>query len=154
MAKWSTFESAAITALTLTSMLVAIYAIASRYFAPEYSLDWADEMVIYLTTWAIWLAGARAIMSADHVKSDFFVERLSPLWRQRLALLQDFGSFVFCLTVMVGGIQVVALALAFGERSDSSLATPLWVYYLCLPVGLASISIRYLERLVCGVRGS
>lgn len=150
MAKWSVIEVAIIAGLTLASMAISIFAIATRYFAPEYSLDWADEMVVYLITWAIWLAGARAILTSGHVQSDFIVEKLSPSWRLRLALLQDLGAALFCFTVMIGGIQVVRLALYFGERSESSLAMPLWIYYLCLPVGLASITIRYLEKLLGG----
>lgn len=149
MQAWFNVESFAITTLTIASMVVASYAMASRYFAPEHSLDWADEMVVYLITWAIWLAGARAVLGAGHVKSDFFVHKLPAKWRRRIEHLQDFGSCLFCLTVMVGGIQVVQLAVHFGERSDSSLAMPLWIYYLCLPLGLASISARYVERLLC-----
>ncbi len=104
-------------------------------------------MVVYLITWAFLLAGARAVMDSDHVKADLLTTFLSRKWSLYFAVLQDLCAMLFCLAVMVGGIQVVQFAIQLGERSDSSLALPMWVYYLCLPIGLASISIRYAGRL-------
>lgn len=144
---WDSFETAVIGMLTLVSLLISIYAIASRYLVPQYALDWPQELVVYLITWAFWLAGARAVMDADHVKADLLVTLLSAKWRRRLAILQDSCAMLFCLVVMLGGIQVVQLALQLGERSDSSLALPMWIYYSCLPVGFVSISARYAIRI-------
>ena len=107
---------------------------------------------MYLITWAFFLAGARAVLDSDHVKADLLTSLLSKKWTLYFAVLQDFCAMLFCLAVMVGGLQVVQFALRLGERSDSSLALPMWVYYLCLPIGLASISCRYAGRLHASIQ--
>ena len=145
---WCAVEKTLITSLTAASLLVSTYAMITRYLAPAFALDWADEAVIYLITWAIWLAGARAVMGADHIKADFAVKLLPCSWHRYIEMMQDFLAMTLCVVVMVGGIQVVQLSLMFGERSDSSLALPLWIYYLCLPFGLGVVAIRYACRLL------
>lgn len=152
IAIWDRVEVIVIGSLTLVSLLLSIYAIVSRYLAPQYALDWSGEVVVYLITWAFCLAGARAVMGADHVNADLLTNFLSQKWKYYFAVLQDSFAMVFCLAIMVGGIQVVRLALQLGEQSDSSIALPLWAYYLCLPVGLASISCRYAGRLLLSFR--
>lgn len=152
VAAWDRVEVNLIGTLTLLSLLLSIYAIVSRYLTPQFALDWPGEVVVYLITWAFFLAGARAVMDADHVKADLLTNFLSQKWEQYFNIGQDMAATLFCLALMFGGVQVVQLALQLGERSDSSLALPLWVYYLCLPVGLASISCRYAGRLLVSIR--
>lgn len=152
LASCDRIEVIVIGVLTLLSLMLSIYAIISRYLTPQYALDWPGEMVVYLITWAFFLAGARAVMDSDHVKADLLTNLLSRKWSLYFSVLQDFCAMLFCLAVMIGGLQVVRLALLLGERSDSSLALPMWVYYLCLPVGLASIFSRYSVRLFVSIR--
>ena len=152
LASYDRVELVVIGTLTLLSLLLSLFAIVSRYLTPQYALDWPGEMVVYLITWAFFLAGARAVLDSDHVKADLLTSLLSKKWTLYFAVLQDFCAMIFCLAVMVGGLQVVQFALRLGERSDSSLALPMWVYYLCLPVGLASISCRYAGRLYVSIQ--
>lgn len=149
---WDRIEIIVIGTLTLLSLALSIFAIVSRYLTPQYALDWPGEMIVYLITWAFFLAGARAVMDSDHVRADLLTSFLSRRWTVYFGVLQDFCAMLFCMAVMVGGLQVVRFALQLGERSDSSLALPMWVYYLCLPIGLASISCRYAVRLYASIQ--
>lgn len=152
---WSALErveSTLIGTLTLLSLLLSIYAMASRYIAPQYSLDWTTEVIVYLVTWAFLLAGSRALIDADHVRADLLTNFLPLNLKRYLTLLQNIFAFFFCIAVMIGGIKVVLFSLRLAERSDSSLSLPMWAYYLCLPIAFASISCRYVGRIFAAVR--
>ena len=149
---WSRFEPVLIGALTLASLLLSFYSMVSRYFAPQYAMDWISEVVVYLITWAFFLAGARAITAGDHVKADLLTSLVPERFGKYLALFQDTCALLFCSAVVLGGIQVVELSLRLNERSDSSLQLPMWIFYLSVPVAFASISVRYVVRLFDSVR--
>jgi C4-dicarboxylate transporter DctQ subunit len=149
---WARVESILIGMLTLSSLLLSIYAMASRYIAPQHALDWTTEVIVYLVTWAFLLAGSRALIDADHVRADLLTNFLPLSLNRYLTLFQNICAFLFCIAVMIGGIQVVLLSLRIAERSDSSLSLPMWVYYLCLPVAFASISGRYIGRIFVAIR--
>ena len=151
-AAWDRVESILIGILTLFSLLLSIYAVASRYIAPQYALDWTTEVIVYLITWAFLLAGSRALIDADHVRADLFTNSLPPSLNRYFTMFQNICALLFCIAIMVGGIKVVHLSVRFAERSDNSLSLPMWVYYLCLPVAFASISCRYAGRIFVAVR--
>jgi TRAP-type C4-dicarboxylate transport system permease small subunit len=152
IAAWDRLEPKLIGLLTLASLLLSFYSMVSRYIAPQYALDWTTEVVVYLITWAFFLAGARAIEGADHVKADLISNLVPERFRKYLPLFQDACAILFCVAVTIGGIQVVELSLRLGERSDSSLQLPMWIFYLSVPVAFASISFRYAVRLAGTVR--
>ena len=146
-AAWNQFEKLATSILAAAALLLSCYEMATRYFWPSQSPDWATEVIIYLIIWAVFLGGSSLIKENRQVRADLITQRL-PLPLQRYA--EIFNSLVglfFCSALTYYGYEVVDFAVVMDERSESSLLFPIFWYYLCLPVGMFLMSLRYLDRL-------
>ncbi len=130
------------------ALLLCCLNILLRSLAPDYAIEWGDEVQVYLVIWAVCLSFGAVTASGRHIKADFFVERLPPGLNRAAAVLSDvLGLFMAALLVWYGA-AVVLDAYDFGDLSTTSLRFPLWIYYLALPVGAALMALRYLIRLL------
>lgn len=133
--------------LGLLALLLSLYAMLTRYLLPEWSADWTEEVIIYLMLWAIWLAGGRLVVEHGHISTDVIVNIVSPRVRRLLAIPHNLLGLLFCGVYTYAGIEVVSFALQVGEKGETSLQFPLWVYYLSIPAGTLLMGLRYMQAL-------
>ena len=148
-----TYSHAVIGVLTGTALLLASYSAACRYLFPALAQGWVDELVIYFIVWAMWLSGHLLVSEGTHVRADLIGRFVAPVWSARLAAIVAAIGFMFCCLMTYGGVMVVLLSVRLGEYSDSTLALPLWLYYLGFPVGMLLMAWQYLRLLVGKERG-
>ena len=140
---WDKTEQWLIGSLGLGAVLLSLEVMLTRYVIPQWHADWADEIIIILVLWAVWLSGGRLVSQKAHVTTDIIVNIASPRVLRLLAIPHYLLGLVFCGLYTWAGIEVVAFAVAIGEKSEASLQYPLWIYYLCIPVGMLLVAIRY-----------
>jgi TRAP-type C4-dicarboxylate transport system permease small subunit len=148
LAIWDRFETLLVALSGALALGLAFFAMATRYLAPKWALDWADEVTIYLVMWGIWLAASSLVENDRHVRADVLPHYLPASARRGLEIVCTLAALVFCAALAVSGLDAVDFAMMLGERSISSLRLPLWVYYACVPAGAALMTLRYLRRLV------
>lgn len=146
-------ERGVIAPLAAIALLLACNAMASRYLLPGLALDWTFEVIIFMVIWAVWLASARLITTGNHIRIDILLRALGPGGRRWLGLFAAVLGLGVAGLLVWSGYLVVTEAYSWDERTSSTLRLPLWIYYLCLPVGAASMFIRLIERVVFLLRG-
>lgn len=139
--------------LGMLAILIACYSTATRYFLPSAAPDWGEELVVYLSVWALWLSVGRLVRRNEHVQAEFVVHLAPPRVRRWLDGIHAAIGIAFCAVMGWAGLQVVALAIDIGERSESSLQLPLAIYYIGMPVGMGFMVWGYGRRLWCVLRG-
>ena len=147
MSLWSRIEQWLVGVLGLLALLLSLYAMLTRYLLPELSSDWTEEVIIYLVLWAIWLSGGRLVAERSHITTDVIVGIVSPRVRRLMAIPHHLLGLAFCAAYTWAGAEVVLFALQVGERGETSLQFPLWVYYLGMPVGILLMGVRYVRLL-------
>jgi len=119
----------------------------SRYIDPRLAVGWGDEVVVYLTVWAIFISTSQLVRTDGHVRPDI-VLRLMPARGQRvMEIFNCLVALAFCGGLVWLGIEICRQSLAADERSITGLEFPMWIYYAALPVGSALMVIRYVIRL-------
>ncbi|MBV9522807.1 MAG: TRAP transporter small permease [Alphaproteobacteria bacterium] len=147
MGAWDRIERSLAGLLGAGALAVGLYQVFSRYIDPKLAVGWGDEVVVYLTVWAIFIIASQLVRSDGHVRPDI-VLRLLPPGGQRIAeIFNCLVALVFCGGLAWFGIAICADAIASDERSSTGLAFPMWLYYAALPVGSGLMVIRYLARL-------
>ena len=136
-------ERGLVGALALAAALLVVSESVIRFFAPAFLPDWGAEVTVYLIAWAVMLSAARLVRDDLHVAVDIVVHKLSPRGRRALSLLACITGALVCAAVAYAGAEVVAFALRFGDRSDSSIRFPMWLYNLAIPVGFALSALQY-----------
>ena len=136
----------AATILLITFCLLA-FSVFARYVAVGMQIDWILEVVVFMIAWAVLLGVARIEKRAGHIRVDFVLHMMGLRW-QRLAemLALSFGLAVGVFYVW-SGVLVVQDAVAWGERTDSTLRIPLWVHYTALSTSFTVHALFMSQRL-------
>lgn len=145
-------EQLGIGTLGLMAIAMAGYSTAARYLFPSAAPDWGEEVVVYLSVWALWLAAGSLARRGAHIRAEFLVEQLGPRAQLVLELFHGVVGVLFTLAMGYAGLQIVLLSIATGERSDSTLGLPLALYYAAMPVGMGLMLVGYAVRLVTSTR--
>jgi C4-dicarboxylate transporter DctQ subunit len=144
---WDRAEQAIVGILGLAALACAVWQVLSRYFFPQQSIGYAEEVIVYLLIWAVMIVSSQLVRTDSHVRPDVLRNVLPAALARWLELFNCAGAVVFCGALTWYGWQIVATASAIDERSASDLRFPMWVYYAALPAGGALMAIRYAIRL-------
>ena len=144
MKLWDRIEETLVGLLGLIALVIGLWQVIGRYFAPERAISYAEEVIVYLVIWAIMFVSSQLVRRDGHVRSDVVLRKLPPQvaahgWR--------------CSTASRPSRSAQRSSGTAGRssrprsrstrRSSTDLQFPLWIYYLSLPVGSALMAARY-----------
>ncbi len=132
--------------LAFITLLVFFSVVARKLFG--YSSGVIEESIRFAMIWMIFVAGSLAFKRNMHISINIIVDRLSE--RKKL-FLQTFAcllGLVFCVFLVVEGLELVVNSYQLDERSIASWKFPLWIPRLAVPVGALLMAFRLLERIM------
>ncbi|HRD77267.1 MAG TPA: TRAP transporter small permease [Hyphomicrobiaceae bacterium] len=140
-------ENALMALFATCALCLVCYEVVVRYYFPKFLTDYGLELTIYFTVWAIFIAGAPLVREGRHVRADLLLHMLpaqAQRWLEVLSLLVGL-AFIGLLTYF--GWRMVHQAFTLGEKSESSLRMPLYLYYASLPVGTTLMIWPFIKRI-------
>jgi len=148
MKMWDRAEQALVGALGLAALAVALWQVVSRYFFPQASISYAEEVMVYLLIWAVMIISDQLVRTDSHVRPDVVRNLLPPVAARWLEMLNCVAAVLFCGALTWYGWQIVETARVIDEHSSSDLQFPMWIYYAALPTGAALMATGYAIRLI------
>lgn len=143
----SKFIRGLIGAIGLFALLTYFYQIVSTWLFHDYAVIWFSEVAVYGLMWAMLVAASELVRVDGHIRADFLVSRLSAAAQRRLEIFSCSVGVVFGLLMLWHGTFLTLDAWELNERSPTTLAFPLWVYYSAIPVSGALLAPRFAIRL-------
>ena len=134
-------------AILLITFCLLTFSVFARYVAVAWQIDWILEVVVFMIAWAVLLGVARIEKRAGHIRVDFVVKLLSERWQRVVEVVALIFALIIGLFYVWAGVHVIQEAIMWGERTDSTLRIPLWVYYSSLSVAFAIHALFILQRL-------
>jgi C4-dicarboxylate transporter DctQ subunit len=147
MKTWNRVEQTLVGVLGLAALAFALWQVVSRYFFPQESISYAEEVIVYLVIWAIMIVSSQLVRTDSHVRPDVVLNVASAGVARWMEVFNCAVAIVFCGALIWYGLQVVEIALLIDEHSASDLRFPMWIYYSALPGGGLLMLIRYVIRL-------
>ena len=135
------------TILLFIALLLGLEQIFSRYFF-GITQNWAEELFIYITLYAIYMIMGLATRYNEHIKIDFLVRNRSGSFKKILDWFTEGLGLATSIFLVFISIKVVLFSYGMGEVSYSDLPYPVWAVKLSFPIGFVFLSFYYLER-VC-----
>ena len=142
---WTRVEKFIVGVLAFSATMIAFYGVVTRYIFRR-PPDWAEEVVIYLIIWAVFITASILAAEKGHVAATLIVERFSLKTRRYLAVFNGMVALAFCVAVSILGFKIVSAAYMNDERSLTGLRFPVWIPYLSVATGCTLVALRYVLR--------
>lgn len=124
-----------------------LYDVFMRYaFAAP--TNWALEINTFLLALICVVPSADALLSDSHIRITFLTEIVTPRIRAVLTALRAIAGLALSAALVWSGGAMAWTAWEYGDRVSSSLATPLFIPYLFIPVGFFILGLGYLQMLI------
>ena len=129
----------------LAGVAISFANIVSRYVF-GHAIFWAEEILVYLTMWGVFIGMGAVAYNGGHLNMDLFSSRLKGPWRTALNAFTTAVLLACCAFAMVQSWKVVWL---FVQASQVTLAAglPKAVPHAALLAGFALTAIAVLVRI-------
>jgi TRAP-type C4-dicarboxylate transport system permease small subunit len=140
-------------AALLAAALILSESVAVRYFLQQ-TTDWQGEICVILLVGATFLSTAYVQEQRGHIGIDAVAGFLpAPAERARLILV-DAASFAFCAFFAWKSWTLTLEAWGEGAVTDSTFASPLWLPYAGMALGMTLLSVQIAAQLVARARNN
>lgn len=132
--------------LSLAVMVVLISMQVFFRYVLGNSLGWSEELSRYLLIWSVYIGCSFAAKEDRHLEVTFIRSLLGPRAKRFIISLSYIVTLVFCGFCVIWGIEMLSFLERTGQRTQTLGVSIYWVY-LALPVGMALMGIRIIQRL-------
>jgi C4-dicarboxylate transporter, DctQ subunit len=108
------------------------------------NVSWAQELCIYMFIWMAKFGAAYGVRTGIHVGVDVLINALPPPLRRTYVLFGLFSGALFTAVVGTLGANYVWV-IGHTSQVSADLELPLWLVYLCIPVGSYLMCFRFLQ---------
>ena len=129
----------------LIGVAVSFANVISRYVF-GYALFWAEETLVFLAIWGVFIGVAAAAYDRAHLNMDFFSDAFTGGMSAFLNLGMTVTLLACCVFMVLQSWQVVSLFYQSGVVSVSA-GVPKWIPHAALLVGFALSAVAVLLRL-------
>ncbi len=137
--------------LMLAGVAICFANVVARYFF-GFALFWAEEVMVFLAIWGVFLGLVAATYERAHLSMDLFSASFSSRWRTALNALSAAALLGCCVFMVVQSWQVVNLQLSAGAVSVSA-GVPRWIPNAALLAGFGLAAVALVVRLRSYVTG-
>jgi C4-dicarboxylate transporter DctQ subunit len=108
------------------------------------NLSWAQELCIYMFIWMAKFGAAYGVRTGIHVGVDVLINSLPNRTRRTYVLFGLLAGALF--TIVVGTLGALYVwAIGHTDQVSADLEAPLWIVYLCIPMGSYLMCFRFLQ---------
>ena len=131
--------------VSIMAVLVFVNVIARYVFGN--SLAVSDEMSTYLFVLMSFMCTAVAARRKAHLGLSIVTDHVSPRARLIISMVMYAISALFCLLIVIFGIQMVISQYQMGQET-ATMQWPEWIYGSFVPVGAAFAMMAFLQTMV------
>lgn len=136
--------------LLLVAVAINIANIIVRYVFNS-SIFWAEEVLVFIVLWGVFLGGIAAAYNGDHLKVDLFSVHITGPLKPIVNALIAVSLAVCGVIVASESFQVVSAMARTGQVSVAA-GIPVVVPHLALFVGFSLMAVAVIARFGCYVR--
>jgi len=145
-----------IAAATLIIFVAVVHRFASgvpalQVYTQKIDMSWAQELCIFMFVWMAKFGAAYGVRAGTHVGVDVLVNRLGPGKRRVLISIGLLGGVIF--TAIVGSLGArFVWEIGHTDQTSEDMEVPMWLVYLCVPLGSYLMCYRFIQVLVTFIR--
>ena len=121
--------------------------VVTRYFGQSYGF--MEEFSKWSQIWFVYLMLGVIEKARSHIAVDILPRKLPERYKTGLLVFWDIVTLTFAILLFWSGVRVCLRLMQMGVISGTGISIPLWIAWLCMPLGaifLAFFSIEHLAR--------
>jgi C4-dicarboxylate transporter, DctQ subunit len=134
--------------LLLAGVAINFANVIGRYMF-QTAIYWAEEAMVYLAIWSIFLAAIAIAFDRAHLTMDFFSARLPPEWKRISDATMTVATAAVCLFMAAQSVAVARTLIRNGQNS-LALEIPMVVPQASLLVGFLMMAAAVVARFLVG----
>lgn len=134
-------ETSILAGIILFSALLLFSNVLLRYVFLK-PIFWAEELSRYLMVWMIFLGAGRVVSGEGHISVTLLVDRISPKCQRAWNVIVTVLCFGFCAVLFWTSLSHT-LRVMQSHQVTAALEMPMWLVYLSVTAGAASMMLRY-----------
>ena len=138
-------------ALILAGIAVNFANVIGRYVFLE-PLIWADEAMVYIMVWTVFMGAVLVSFDGQHLKMDFFSILLPSPWKEIVNGIAAVSFLAVCAFVIPQSWTVVKFVWDFGQNSVVA-EIPMVIPHFALLLGFALMFLAVAARFRSYVKG-
>ena len=131
--------------LMLTGIAINFANVVSRYLF-GHALFWAEEVMVFITIWGVFVGMGAIAYNGDHLRMDLFSARIRGAWRPALNGFMTLVLLAGCAFALAQSFRVVALFVETGSVSVSA-GVPKAIPHAALAAGFALTILAVVVRI-------
>lgn len=133
-----------VSCVSVAVMAILVFLNVIARYAFNSPLAFSDEVSSYLFILMSFMGTAIAARRKAHLGLSIVTDRLSPRGRKILGMVMYGFSALFCLLIVIFGVQMVMSQFQLGQET-ATMQWPEWIYGLFVPVGAFFALIAFVE---------
>jgi C4-dicarboxylate transporter DctQ subunit len=113
-------------------------------YTVKLDVSWAQELCIYMFVWMAKFGAAYGVRTGIHVGVDVIVRKLDGNPQRALVLFGLLSGALFTGVVATLGGHFV-WEMGHTDQVSADLEVPMWLVYLCVPLGTSLMCYRFLQ---------
>jgi C4-dicarboxylate transporter DctQ subunit len=113
-------------------------------YTVQLHVSWAQELCIFMFVWMAKFGAAYGVRTGIHVGVDVIVRKLTGKPQRALILFGLLAGALFTGTVAMLGANFV-WHMSETDQTSVDLEVPMWIVYLCVPLGSSLMCYRFLQ---------
>lgn len=115
--------------------------VVSRYVLGSSSV-WVTEVSGYLVSSVLFMAIGKVYRDNGHVAMSILVDKLTENYHVYFMIIVDFFVLIFAIFVTWSTYDMAMLSLELGWKSSTTLAVPLYIPQIMIPLGSSILAIE------------
>ena len=136
----------------LAGIAINVGNVIGRYFFLE-PIIWAEEIMIYIMVWTVFVGSVLVSFEGQHLKMDFFSATLPSPFKEIVNFIAAVSVILVCLYVIPNNWTVVSLMWTNDQRSVVA-ELPMVIPHFALLLGFVMTLIAIAVRFQSHVKGS
>ena len=146
-----TVPKAIVGTLILAGIAVNFGNVIGRYVFLQ-PIIWADEAMVYIMVWTVFMGAVLVSLDGTHLKMDFFSILLPSPWKEIINGIAAVSFLAVCVFVIPQTWTVVKLVWNFGQRSVVA-EIPMVIPHFALLLGFVLMFLAVVVRFRSYVKG-
>ena len=138
--------------MILAGIAINFANVIGRYVFLE-PIIWAEEIMIYIMVWTVFIGTVLVSYEGQHLKMDFFSIMLPSPWKEIINLIATLAILAVCLFVIPQNWTVVELMWNNDQRSVVA-EIPMVIPHFALMLGFILVFVAIVARFRSHVKGA